>query len=197
MLAKCKFIECSKLRSRVKQRYSLQIYELEAEGFKYEGIMETDHSIAYLPFVAGVGLSGREVMDIRLPRVSWYHPLFRSEDGETIAYPLGIATRFYTFFEDGSIQRTSSGASSSNYVKRCKLFTEGVGRSIGDTWLHHLAFCEQRADEGKKPLASADVERLLEVQINEDTLTEKLMCVGMGWGPIGMLGFSAFQKALS
>ena len=196
MLAKCKFIECPNLHSRLNSRYFQQNRELEDEGFKYEGAMETDYSIAYLPFAAGTGLSGREVMDFRLPRVSWYHPLFRSKDGETIAYPLGIATRFYTFFEDGTIQRTSSGVGSSNYVKHCKLFSEKVGSSVGDTWLHHLAFCEQRADEGKEPLALADVERVLEAQITEDTLTEKLLGVGMGWGPIGMIAWSLLRDRL-
>ena len=196
MFAECSLINDKAIEAKTRKRYAEQFRQLEFEGFQFEGLMQIEHLLGYLPFALLAGIGGREVMKWHGTSLSWFHPLFRSADGETIAFPLGIATRFYTFFEDNYAQRTSNGAGTSKYVENCGLHTETVQSDIAGTWLHHLAYCEQLADEGKQPIANANVDVLLKMQISEDTMADKLTALAMGWGPLIFVGWTVAAWAL-
>lgn len=183
MLTDCRLNHDPEIELELRTRFSAQLEELDQEEFRWEGSYETDHSQLLFPAVYTFGRFGREVHRVSPSmRVRWFHPIMRSQDGETMASPIGICTRFYTFFADGSAQRTSSQQGQSGFVEHANLHIDYVGtQSVSEAYMHHLAFCEMRIDEGKKPVVTKGTERYLQIQLDEDTTAELLMVVGMSW----------------
>ena len=193
MFAHCEIIEDQSLENKLRIRYAILLRQLEQEGFKGNGILETKHSALLFPMVVAFGLIGNEVMQYEHPlQVNWHHPLMVSADGRTIAYPMGLGVRFYTFFSDGTAQRTVSIEGPSKYDKRCRLHIDYVNSSVGDTWLHHLAFCEQR-NAGGKTESDATGQLLAEIQIKEDSLGALITMSAVGWGGPFFLGYKVLQ----
>ncbi len=55
------------------------------------------------------------------------------------------------------------------------------GKSTGETWLYHLAGCEQNFAEGRVVIRGDLVDSLLDVQLHEDEPYALLIAVAAGW----------------
>ena len=188
--------ECSEptVESRLRNRFAYQFSELENEGFELAGVLDIRHSPWVMPAVLAFGLMGNETSTVEFPFVTWHHPVFLSQDRQTLAYPFGLGTRFYSFFEGGITQRTSgipqhtsTASDKSSFKEFCRMHAAQVsGKLLGDTWLHHLALCEQRIDEGLVPVP-AELCQVADILTREDSTIDHISLVAMSWLPIAGL----------
>jgi len=185
--------ECSDpiIERRLRNRFAREFVEFEDEGFELVRVLAIRHSLWVMPATFAFGLLGRETMTVDFPFVTWYHPIFISQDRQTLAYPFGIGTRFYSFFEGGLTQRTSKGADKSCYKKFCCMHANNVSReSLGGTWLGHLAFCELRIDKGSLPVL-AELPQIVEILAREDSTFDKISLVAISWLPMAGLLYAS------
>jgi len=188
--------ECSDpiIERGLRDRFAREFGELEDEGFELVRVLAIRHSLWVMPATFAFGLLGRESMTVSFPYVTWHHPIFISQDRQTLAYPFGLGTRFYSFFENGLTQRTSQVAGKSGYKKFCHMYADNVSRkSLGETWLHHLAFCEQRTNEGAVPV-SAELDQIADILTREDSALDQVGIVAISWLPIAVLLYSAGKR---
>ncbi|MEZ6059363.1 MAG: hypothetical protein R3C19_03270 [Planctomycetaceae bacterium] len=185
MLTSCDVIADDRIQEKLFTRYRSKLDELRCEGFEFEGIVATTHSVFLLPLAVVFGLLGREIQSVNaFGKVCWFHPLMRSADGTTLVYPTGISLRYYTFFEDGSTQRTSNGVgeNSASYNSRCQLYQTNVTeKSVSRSWSNHAAFCAHRFAEGLRPVRLDELTRFTTIQSEEDSPVGMLLLAGIGW----------------
>lgn len=190
MFARVQLIDDNRIASILETRFQSEIRDLEVQGFVSDGVLEIRHSLPLLPTAIVFGLVGREVWKWEFPfSVNWYHPVMRSQDGTSVAYPFGIGVRYYTFFDDGSTQRTSACQDEElfQYRKHCNLFVANLKEKvISKSWLRHLAFVEKHTNEGKNPLRTDNINRLVAMQTEEDSWLDIAVGCLLGWGGISI-----------
>lgn len=196
MFAELKMNEDSAIESRVKIRYQAEIAQLQGEGFELVGSFQTCHKPLIAPASLAFGLLGREVMNFQAPfNVNWYHPLLRSADRGTLAYPMGLGIRFYTFFRNGKTIRTSNVEGKSEVMKRQNIEIHHLSKhSLGDTWLYHLAYCERERVINNAPESEGSIEKFLDAQLREDGVGALLTLAAFSWGlPVYLVANSVFK----
>ncbi len=200
MFSNTRIIHDPEIESALRKRFGKAITELEESGCAYEGTLENEHHLPLLPLVFWLGLLG-ETWRWKSPfRLSWYHPVLRSADGTTLAYPFAIGTRLYTFFDDGSGHRTSAcpHQESTQYHKRCNLFVANVnheGADITALLERHQGFVEQYRIGGKSPLKSA-LDELIAMQTAEDSILSLVCFSCLGWGGMIYLYYVGLSMSL-
>lgn len=189
MFANAQLIYDNSIASTLTTRFESEIRDLEKQGFVSDGVLEVVHYLPLAPAALAFGIMGREVWEWQFPfNIKWYHPVMRSRDGTSVAYPFGIGVRYYTFFDDGSTQRTSAcqDEESKQYRNRCRLFIANLTeKDIDESWVRHLSFVDElKKYEGKTPLRSNYMNRLATMQTEEDTWQEQAFMCLLGWGVI-------------
>ncbi len=189
MFANAQLIYDNRISSILATRFETEIQELEKQGFTPDGILEIVHYLPLAPAALAFGIFGREFWEWEFPfNIKWYHPVMRSSDGTSVAYPFGLGVRFYTFFDDGSSQRTSTcqDEDSMQYRSRCRLFIAKLTeRAVDVSWNRHVSWVDDLSkSEGKTPLRSNYINRLASLQVDEDTWLEHATMALIGWGPI-------------
>ncbi len=176
------------IENKLKDRFKSPIAELEAIGFSYLGAFETTHSLPLVPTAIEFAIGGKEVWEMDgLSRVKWYHPLMLSPDKMTIAYPMGIGMRYYTFFENGLAHRTSAchDDTTIEFKRESKLYIGNTTNGpISESWMTHLTFCKDHIHAGRLPVKLSSADRLIEMQKTEDSVTDELFVVLFGWGQV-------------
>jgi len=196
MFSSCKIIDDHRIQEKLFTRYQRKLDELREEGFEFAGVIATTHSALLMPVTLSFGVIGREVWNINcFGEVRWYHPLMRSADGETVVYPTGVGLRFYTFFEDGTAQRTTNALNqtSGGYMRRCQLyFAHVVAKTAGDAWHSHRSRCDQRNNDGLRSVQLECLDRFTSLQSDEDSPLDMLGLAAVAWAvPFGLVTWLA------
>lgn len=144
-----------RIQERVRRRFSKDIAFLKANGFRelcfYGEQMPplTLRRVRYLPIIV-LMVFGREVIHVSDQRqVTASFALLVHLERATIAVPMGMGTKLYTAFEDGSLLITNSfpvwepPRAGTNVEKQ-----SSAGRGI-DAWTFHQARLAELEREGK------------------------------------------------
>ncbi|MGI9515616.1 MAG: hypothetical protein ACR2NP_01100, partial [Pirellulaceae bacterium] len=183
MFAELKMIQDPRIEDKVLARYRQQITVLTEEGFQRLGMFETKHGLSLAPMALFFGALGNEIWRYAAPlHINWYHSLLQSADGDAVVYPMGLGVKFYSFFDDGSTLMTSNCEGKTGSMPKQQINKRYLPKkSIGDTWLYHLAGCEQQFAAGREALRGDLVEHFLDVQIREDDPWALFIGAAGGW----------------
>ena len=183
MFAELQMIQDPRIEDQVLARYRRHLNELAAEGFQRLGVFETKHGASLAPAALFFGAMGNEVWRYESPlHLNWYHPLLQSAAGDAVVYPMGLGVKFYSFFDDGSTLMTSNCEGKTG-VMGAKRITKRYlpHKPVGETWLYHLAGCEQKLSMGQAVLNGDLIDHFLDAQIREDEPWMLYVTAAAGW----------------
>jgi|GEM_PF-4135714 len=192
VFSKLELIDDDGVTEQLRGRFGKQMSELERIGFRHKSTLEIGYLAPLAPTTFLTGTIGREVMGLSLPMtVFWYHPVMASPDGA--AYPFGLGIRYYTFFNDGYIHRTSACKDrESTQLKLGGRLTIAnlTDRNVKTSYKRHQGFVKQHVKNDRRLEPDEALERLVRIQTNEDSTSKLLLESAMGW--VGLLSVSLF-----
>jgi hypothetical protein len=160
-----------KVQARVRRRYTHECGELAALGFSeicfYSEQLGPYTGLLYFPMtllmlVKGEVLGGHGRFDVGGSYLLMYH-----RDPSTIALPLGLGTKLYTGFTDGTLL-VSASFDSCLQPSGDTVVKHSSKQPLEEAWQQHRQRVAEAIRQGKQVRTASDFEHYVEMSRQED-----------------------------